>query len=182
VQPTYTAFTIKFKGKTDRIIIPIGFTPFFDPIQNPDKSPFPIIQKRALWDTGATGSLINSQLAHELNLTPVGSRTLIHDGGQDLRNTYIVNIFLPNHVAIWGALVAESGNIVGNFDAIIGMDIITMGDMALTNCNGESCMSFRIPSIAQVDYVEDFKKSLKSISPPMGNISSFTPNSQITTE
>lgn len=161
ILPSFKAFTLKSGGKINRILIPIGLTPMFDPVLNPDKPPFPILKKQALWDTGATGSLITPQTAQELNLIPTGTTNLVHDGGQEQRNTYIVNIFLPNKVAIWGAVVAESGNIFGGFDAIIGMDIITMGDMAITNCNDQTCMSYRVPSITQIDYVEEAKKLRK---------------------
>jgi uncharacterized protein YecA (UPF0149 family) len=35
------------------------------------------------------------------------------------------------------------------------MDIITLGDFAVTNFNGNTCMSFRVPSLHQIDYVEE---------------------------
>lgn len=57
-----------------------------------------------------------------------------------------------------GVLVCECQNIVGNFGAIVGMDIITKGDLAMTNVNGNTCMTFRIPSIQSIDYVYEARR------------------------
>jgi len=37
-------------------------------------------------------------------------------------------------------------------DIIIGMDIMTQGDLALTNLEGRTVFSFRIPSLHTVDF------------------------------
>ena len=41
----------------------------------------------------------------------------------------------------------------GNFDVLIGMDIIGSGDFAITNHKGKTVFSFRIPSIGRIDFV-----------------------------
>ena len=41
------------------------------------------------------------------------------------------------------------------FEAIIGMDIITRGDFAITHNQGEMVVSFRVPSIKAIDYVAE---------------------------
>jgi hypothetical protein len=41
------------------------------------------------------------------------------------------------------------------FDILIGLDIITIGDFSITNHNGKTVVSFRIPSDTyHIDYVE----------------------------
>ncbi len=40
-------------------------------------------------------------------------------------------------------------------DVLIGMDIITQGDVAITNLGGNTVFSFRIPSQKQVDFVQE---------------------------
>lgn len=85
-----------------------------------------------------------------------------HAGGSSQTNTYVVNFFLPNKVGLIGICVSECPNIAGNFGAIIGMDIITQGDLSLTNVNQQTCMTFRIPSIGTIDYVDEAKR-LKSL-------------------
>ena len=38
------------------------------------------------------------------------------------------------------------------------MDIITLGDFALTNVNGNTTVSFRIPSVETIDYVKEYNQ------------------------
>ena len=60
---------------------------------------------------------------------------------------------MPNGVAFAGALVTESP-LVG-FDVLLGMDIIALGDLAITNVNGKTWLSFRTPSCEPIDYVAE---------------------------
>ena len=79
-----------------------------------------------IWDTGATNTVINTNVITALNLKPTG-RTIVHTVGEGGKvneyevNTYFVNIYLPNNVMIIGAKVAEGG--IGGGDLLIGMDI-----------------------------------------------------------
>lgn len=52
--------------------------------------------------------------------------------------------------------------IAGNTDILIGMDIITLGDFAITNVGGKTVFSFRTPSTKMIDYVEEINKSMSS--------------------
>jgi hypothetical protein len=45
----------------------------------------------------------------------------------------------------------------GNFDFIIGMDVITIGDFALTNVGKISTVSFRVPPGRTIDYVQEIE-------------------------
>lgn len=40
-------------------------------------------------------------------------------------------------------------------DILIGMDIITLGDFAVTNYEGVTKLSFRVPSQRHIDFVEE---------------------------
>jgi hypothetical protein len=42
-----------------------------------------------------------------------------------------------------------------NTDVLIGMDIISLGDFAITNLNGIPWFSFRVPSAAHIDFVPE---------------------------
>ena len=44
------------------------------------------------------------------------------------------------------------------FDILIGMQIISKGDFAITNYDGKMCMTFRVPSIKREDYVAENEK------------------------
>ena len=117
----------------------------------------------AIWDTGATGSAVTELTARKLNLEPTGIKNVSGLGGTIPKNTYVVDIVLPNNVRIPNLTVTEldnpvdlNGNKVDNFGVLIGMDIISKGDFSITNFEGKTVMSFRIPSIACTDYVREW--------------------------
>jgi predicted aspartyl protease len=111
-----------------------------------------------LWDTGATGSVIQKRVADDLGLSPSG-RVVVHGVGKDgtpnefETNSYLINIHLPNQVALVAVKVSE-GTISGA-DILIGMDVIGCGDFVITNFNGKTTWSFRVPSGEEVDFVKD---------------------------
>lgn len=158
----YMAFTQKYQGMTNRIVVPLGITPAFSPNDHPDGNiPYVVTEKNALWDTGATASVLTKATVKELNLIPVGTTMVNHAGGSNTSNTYLVNFYLPNRVAIAGVLVTECDDIAGDFGAIIGMDIIAKGDFSITNVDRKTCISFRIPSMESIDYVEQHNRLVK---------------------
>src|SRR5438046_39421 len=141
--PNFQALTVKFNGRATQIITELGVSAAFDPKAPPDPLP-PKISTQALWDTGASKSVISQDLAKTLNLTATGATNFNHAGGMSVSPTYIVHFYLPNRVGITGILVTEFPA-QANFGAIIGMNVITIGDMAITNVAGQTWMSFRIP-------------------------------------
>jgi hypothetical protein len=146
------AFTTRYNGLTNRILTEVHVTAAFDPANRPPNLVHHTTQ--ALWDTGATHSVITETTAKALNLTPTGKKVVHHAGGEGEYNTHVVNLFLPNKVAIVGVLVSECPDI-GGFGAIIGMDIIAGGDIAISNHQGETWVTFRLPSIKRTDYVAE---------------------------
>ena len=104
----------------------------------------------ALWDTGATNTVITQRVAQSLGLKQTGVALVHHAAGQSFKPKYIVNIMLPNNVGIPFVEVTE-GDLMGE-DVLIGMDIITKGDFAITNVGGKTTFSFRIPSVETIDY------------------------------
>lgn len=70
-----------------------------------------------------------------------------------LANVYLVAIFLPNKVAFTSVRVTEAPLPTGT-DVLIGMDMISQGDFAVTNFGGKTVFSFRIPSMQTIDYVQ----------------------------
>ena len=147
------AFTAKFNGVIDRIITAVEVWPAFDPADPPEPLPA-AVRARALWDTGATRSLVASDLAKKLALTPVGKGPVRHGGGSDERFRYLVSFGLPNRFVIPGVLVSEQPAIEG-FEVILGMDVITLGDFAITNAGRQTWVSFRMPSSARTDFVAE---------------------------
>lgn len=150
--PKFRAFTVKHNGLRSRIITEVKVCQAFDPAK-PPPMPLPQFETLGLWDTGATRSVITKATAVALGLVPIGAATVNHAGGSSQANTYLTNFILPNKVGVAGVLVTECPNIAGDFGAIIGMDIITQGDLSITNVNGETWMTFRTPSVQTIDYV-----------------------------
>ena len=102
----------------------------------------PVVVK-AIWDTGAYGSVISPKVAQELGLVPVGVKPIQTANGTYEAYAYVVDMMLPNKLVIRGVEVSESDLKV--CDALIGMDIISMGDMKVTN-KPSTKFIFRIPA------------------------------------
>jgi hypothetical protein len=156
--PNFHALTIKSNGIADRLITDIHVFPGFDP-KNPPKPLPSSIATKALWDTGATKSVISTDVAMRLGLTPVGTTNVNHAGGLGTSSTYLVNFGLPQKVMVAGALVTEFPTLGGGFGAIVGMDVICLGDLSISNVSGRTCMSFRIPSCEIIDYVAEWNRT-----------------------
>ncbi len=117
-----------------------------------------VLHTKALWDTGATNCVITPSCAKALNLHPVGLARTLHAGGESMAKIYLVTITLPNGVGIKNVRVTECAEQAGSFGIIIGMDIITRGDLSISNSNGKTTVSFCLPSIHDIDFVEEGKK------------------------
>jgi predicted aspartyl protease len=108
----------------------------------------------AIWDTGATASLITKKVVEEFGLKPIGVTKVNHAGGESTTNIYLIDIWLPNKVVMKQVHVTE-GILNGNFEILIGMDIICKGDFAVTNKDGKTCFSYRFPSVECIDFVKN---------------------------
>ncbi|MCY7409416.1 MAG: SEC-C domain-containing protein [Chitinophagales bacterium] len=49
------------------------------------------------------------------------------------------------------------------------MDIIAMGDFSITNLDGNTCMSFRMPSLHEIDYVKNLQLKVNPNMPIVGD-------------
>lgn len=159
--PGFQAFTLKSTGIASQLVTPITVMEAFNPAAPPSTLPRSF-NTEALWDTGASKSVVSPNVVSTLQLIPVGVANVSHPRGSSSSPTYLLNFGLPNKVGVAGVLVTEFSPISGGFQAIIGMDIICLGDFVVTNVAGKTCMSFRMPSVAQVDYVVEHKSQLKA--------------------
>jgi hypothetical protein len=48
--------------------------------------------------------------------------------------------------------VTEVTTLYGNVEALIGMNVISLGDFTISNFAGRTCMTFRMPSLETTDY------------------------------
>ncbi len=65
---------------------------------------------------------------------------------------YKIDLILPNQILAPAVRVTEA-SIVGS-DMLIGMDIINLGDFAISNFQGKTWFTFRIPSMEDIDFLK----------------------------
>lgn len=161
--PKHNAFTIKYNGKV-RVLVTkakIGLPFSLEELKKRTEAGEKIEFKEyiAIWDTGATNCVITKKIVDELGLKPIKIVEVNHAGGKSNSNVYLVNIGLPSNVLVGavevteGILTSGTGNPDNEPNILIGMDIIGGGDFAVTNKNGKTMMSFKIPSTQEIDFV-----------------------------
>lgn len=138
----FHAYTQKWNGLTNKLISE-GFL----------KSGENIVPIKGLWDTGATRTCISHECVRKLNLIPTGCCTNMTASGPADARTYLVDVLLPNKVIVHDVMVTDAQ--IGNqgFDVLFGMDLISIGDFAISNFQGKTVLSYRIPSKKTTDYV-----------------------------
>jgi len=153
----FLAFTVTHKRKVAVLQSPVEISEAFDPAKTP-KADRPSYEKfTAIWDTGATSTVVSRDVVRRCSLKPVSMTRVRHVNGESKAEVFLVNIKLPNNVAIFNAK-AVAGDI-GGAEVLIGMDIITAGDFAVTNKDGKTTFSFRMPPIEHIDYVKKHKRT-----------------------
>ena len=111
----------------------------------------------AVWDTGATRTCISSEVAQALGLVPTGKMMIRTPSGSDSVNMHLVGLGLPNKVKVEDVPVCETMIGEQGIGVLVGMDIIALGDFAVTNKNGRTCFSFRMPSMKKIDFVPEIR-------------------------
>lgn len=152
----YSAFTSSYSGLSNRLVNKVTV-----------ESANYTIETDAQWDTGATGTCIAEEVAVALHLIPIGRVKVATPTGEDIRNTYCVDIILPNHVTFPNVIVIDSEIGKQGIGLLVGMDIIMQGDFAVSNFNGKTIFTFRHPSQGNLNFVKD--QQIRSlIGPPHG--------------
>lgn len=112
----------------------------------------PFFKCNAIWDTGATGTMITEKIANELGLVHHSFRNI--KGINDIKTVpvYKVALELPNGVGLKSINVAQCKDLAGGFQMLIGMDIMSQGDLAISHTNGQTFFTFRMPSYGLIDF------------------------------
>lgn len=112
----------------------------------------------AIWDTGASATCISPKISQTLGLGAI-SMAQVHAAGNTYDSpVYKIDVILPNGLMVVDVRALEAQNIQGA-DMLIGMDIITTGDLAITNADNDTWFSFRFPPARQhIDYAEEASK------------------------
>lgn len=159
------SFTAQASGIARVLTTDCGICVAFDPLSG---GKHPAVERfMAIWDTGATGTVITKAVVDKLNLKPVRKTKVRHANGESIVNVYYINLFLPNQVAFKFIPVTE-GILGDDVSVLIGMDVITKGDFAVTNFNGRTTFSFRVPSIEEIDFVK--KSEVKESGPTITKV------------
>ena len=137
-------------GLLNRLVNQVGIGVAFD--ESIDVQADGVHQFNALWDTGATNSVVTAGVVAMCDLKETGRTRMSTANGEFDVPTYFVSIWLPNHFIVPNVRVAL-GALAGDIDLLIGMDIINRGDFAISNHEGKTSFTFRIPSMERVDYV-----------------------------
>ena len=84
-------------------------------------------------------------------MQPIKKAVISGIGGDVEADTYRINLYFPKEGAWLKDIEVLACDLEDN-DIIIGMDTITLGDFAITNKNGETWFSFRIPSQEHIEF------------------------------
>ena len=116
-------------------------------------------QALAQWDTGATSTCISEEIVEKYQLKPFSYAQAKTPSGTIITPIYFIDIILNNEVIFdkWEVMGSKIG--AQGIDILIGMDIISKGDFAISNYNGKTQFSFRLPSQYDVDYKSEYNKS-----------------------
>lgn len=133
-------FQFDFEAESDASEIS---TPVF--LAKPASNAEPI-KCNAIWDTGATSSMISAATAKKLLLAPVGMTQIAGVHGVSNAKCYYVDIIFGNGFKLPKIKVSEASDF-GGFDILIGMDIISQGIMLLDGVSEKKLkVRFQIPT------------------------------------
>ena len=149
------SFTQKYNGYSRVLTLPVKIT------LRGTQGDF---ETNGIIDTGATASVISENIANQLNAIPQ-TYTKVHTASEQnvITPLYEAEIEICEQVKITG-LTVTSGALLDGSECLIGMDILSQGDLAVTNFNKKTCVSLRIPSVQCLDFVESAKTSKPYVS------------------
>lgn len=151
------SFTVAHNGIASVLTSQVRIQQAFDPKLS--QPAVPTTEYKAIWDTGATRTAITSKVATECGLKPTGMCKVKTASGETDTCTYFVSLYLPNMVCLPQIRVTQA--VLFDADVLIGMDVIANGDFAVTNHQGKTHMSFRMPSVECIDFVKQKPQTIQ---------------------
>ncbi len=149
---------VAFTSNYERIVNACYMQVDISPIDNTSKT----IKVYGVWDTGATSSAIHTKHVQALNL-PTTTMCRVNTASGTVNATkHLINMKLPNGNVLTVQVTATD---LVDTDMLIGMDIISQGDFAISNYNGKTIVNFRMPSFADINFV-DMANSTSPINKP----------------
>lgn len=142
------AFTVTYPKIVDKIKLPVTI--------KTDKNSVSAV---ALWDTGATICVISDVVVNALSLVPRGMLTLSGVNSVATHHAYDIDLLLPNEVSLQGLAAVNAPIDEQGIDLIIGMNVMSFCDFCVTNYQGKTMFSFRMPSLSHIDLVGEPTKT-----------------------
>lgn len=127
------SFTARYGDRVNKLQVETLVSKPFHPGPNIDVSHEAQTAKKyvGIWDTGATNSVISKKVVDECGLIPTGM-AMVHSVTESRPcESFLVSVFLPNKV-VFPSIRVTKGKLV-DCDILIGMDIISQGDFAITH-------------------------------------------------
>lgn len=99
---------------------------------------------KAIFDTGATSSMISSDIARALHLQSIDTALVTGVHGTERVSIYTIDVRFKGGFTLSTLHVAEAGADAG-FDLLIGMDVIARGSMLLSSHDKRTLFAFFYP-------------------------------------
>ena len=138
------AFSLICSKQADEIATPVSIGCRPELCERCDQ---PVHQCTAIWDTGATSSMIARHVSEKLGLQTIGQVRIAGIHGAQAANVYEVDLIFGNGMRIPKVKVSEASD-GGGFDVLIGMDIIRRGVFIVDGSAGETSVYFACPAIS----------------------------------
>ncbi len=163
IQPR--GFFLQCNSLSNNLISDVKIGPAFDPTVSNRPDPKGLTKYKALWDTGATSTVITKPVVGDCGLIPTNLARVT--SATETRDTFVyyASIWLPNMVCFPFVRVLEA-ILSDKYDLLIGMDIIVRGDFAVNNSLNVTSFTFRTPSIDRLDFTRPPQRPLVPLVPP----------------
>ena len=138
----------KYQCQVNAIQTDCFVIPYFEKLAKGSRIPCCEV-KTTVWDTGATNTIISPSIVTALGLKPYKKSLIEGVGGTMDSSVYKITIYTDNGIE-FKSINALCGDI-GDYDLIIGMDIIMQGDFVISNKDGATWFSFRYPSTEHIE-------------------------------
>ena len=130
-------FVIHYNEIVQRISTEIDISECYDGAENHEI-------KKAVWDTGATTSVISESLARKFGLRSIGHGNIVTSIGQREVPIFELDIHLTRNITLKRVKVFGSPMNNRDVEFLIGMDIISKGNLSIDNSNGKTKVTFEI--------------------------------------
>lgn len=87
---------------------------------------------------------------------PTGKTEVRTAAGTGEKNTFIVDIRLPNKI-VFKDLMVTDGELGSQFDVLVGMDIISSGDFSISNTSNKTIFTFCYPPLPKAHNIDLLK-------------------------